>query len=564
VSEDSKGPKAARQHLIVGKRFSYSHHGQYSRCEHWRCKGKIMRNIVFGRIGPGLLLGVVVLVSLGVRVWGTEFGLPEYTRYHPDEHALVERAAAILWTGDWNLHRFNYPPLYAYLQAGAYALYFLYGVTQELWQYVPTFVVPNYYLVGRLVTATFGTLSVLVVYLTGRQLWGRRSGLLAAVLLGTNYLHVIHSHYATFDIMVGFWVLLTLLFSDLIRTQASAKWYFLAGLCAGFAGATKYNGAVAMVMPLLAHIFATPWGEWGWLNGRLFLTCGAFLLGFFGGNPFALGNLPDFLSGLATVLHHYGTEHPGFEGTGNWRWYPGVFLRSADSLAVVAGAIGLFGVLWRDWRKGLLVLAFPVLYYLMVARFVVRFERNMVPLLPFLALGGGCLLDTASKWLARTLRRKPSFSHVLAALGAVVLISLPLAASVSFDHALSQTDQREIAGRWVEENIDPETKIAIEHYSIPFDYDQYHVEDVLRVSDHSLEWYQEQGFAVVIVSDGVWEILRRQPEFYGERLAVYDDLAARATLLAEFVPEPSKIVVAGYPTVRVYHFAPVRIYDVSR
>jgi 4-amino-4-deoxy-L-arabinose transferase-like glycosyltransferase len=425
-------------------------------------------------------------------------------------------------------------------------------------------VLPNYYQVGRLLTAVFGTLTVLVIYYAGRQIRSQRTGLLAAALLAVNYLHVIHSHYATFDVMVGFWASLTLLFSDLIRTRQEPKWYLLAGLCAGLAGATKYNGAVVIIVPLMAHILAGSRGEWGWISGRLFLTVGGFLIGFFGGNPFALGNLPDFLNDLATVLHHYGTQHPGFEGAGNWRWYSSVFLTSADAPWVIAGILGLVGLLWRDWRKGLLLLSFPIIYYLVISRFIVRFERNLVPLLPFLALGGGWLLDTGAEWLTARLKWDRRLGHVLAALGAGLLVALPLAASVSFDVALGQTDHRETAGQWVEDNVEPGSKIAIEHYSIPFDYDQYHVEDVIRISDHGLDWYQQEGFDVLIISDGIWEVLRRQPEYYADRVAAYDELSANSTLLAEFVPEPSRIVVAGYPTVEIYHFAPVRVYRVPK
>ncbi len=390
-----------------------------------------------GKLVPGLLLLLIVLAALGLRVWGSDFGLPAYTRYHPDEHALVDRAAAILWTGDWNLHRFNYPAFYAYVQAGSYALYFLYGVTQDLWHQVPPFTVPNYYHVGRLVTALFGTLTVLVIYLAGRELNGRRTGLLAAVVLGGSYLHVIHSHYATFDVMVTFLISLTLLFSELLRTRREAKWYFLAGLCAGLAGATKYNGASALVIPLVAYCLSAPWGEWGWLSGRLLLVLGGFFLGFFGGNPFALSNLPDFLNGMATVLHHYGTEHPGFEGLGNWRWYPGVFLTSADGPWVLFGVAGLVLLTWREWKKGLLLLVFPILYYVLVSHFTVRFERNMLPVLPFLALGVGYLLDVAANWVTNRFGLNRGISHSLAALGALLLIALPLAASVSFDLAIS-------------------------------------------------------------------------------------------------------------------------------
>jgi 4-amino-4-deoxy-L-arabinose transferase-like glycosyltransferase len=405
--------------------------------------------------------------------------------------------------------------------------------------------------------------TVLVVYLVGKRLGNRRCGLLAAALLTGNYLHIIHSHYATFDVMVGFLASLTLLFSDLIRTEGEARWYLLAGLVAGLAGATKYNGALAVVMPLTAHILTTRWGEWGWLNGRLVLLLGGFVLGFLGGNPFALVNLTDFLNGLAIVLHHYGTEQPGFEGIGNWRWYIRAFLTSADVLWVVTGVVGLAGLVWRDWRKGVLAIVFPAIYFAVVSHFVVRFERNMVPLLPFLAVGGGWLLDLGAEWLARRLGRGRALSHGLALAGAVLLLALPLAAGLSFDAALSQTDLREVAGRWVEDNVEWGSSIAIEHYSIPFDHADYRVEDVIRISDHDLAWYRENGFDILIISDGVWELLRRQPEAYAGKLAAYDDLVASSVLLAEFVPEPPGIIAAGYPTVAIYHFAPVRIYQLG-
>ncbi len=525
------------------------------------------RTALRGSVVPGLVLAGIVLLSLVLRLWGSEFGLPAYTRYHPDEHALVDRAAAILWTGDWNLHRFNYPPLYAYVQAVAYAGYFLWGAAQGLWSQIPPFTLPQYYHVGRVVTALAGTVTVLVVYLTGRQMLRRRASLLAAALLGGAYLHIIHSHYTTFDVMVGLLAALTLLFSILIKDRGEARWYLLAGLCAGLAGATKYNGAAALVMPLAAHFLGSPRGEWGWLDSRLFVVGGGFLLGFLGGNPFALGNLPAFLNGLAQVLHHYGTEQPGFEGQGNWRWYIRAFLTSADALWVVAGAFGLVGLLVREWRKGLLLLAFPLAYYVIISRFVVRFERNAVPLLPFLALGGGWLLDAAADWLVRLLQRpkrdfarNAAWSHGFAIFGCAVLLLPPIMAAAGLDLKLSRVDHREIAGRWVEENIEPGTKIAIEHYSIPFDYDRYHVEDIVRISDHTLEWYLEEGFEILIVSDGVWPILLRQPHVYQERADAYWTLTSSSTLLGEFVPAMPGIVVAGYPTVAVYHYAPVRVY----
>lgn len=520
---------------------------------------KVMRSRAV-RAMPGVMLVTTLFLSLVLRVWGSGYGLPAYTRYHPDEHALVERAAAILWTGDWNLHRFNYPPFFAYVQAWAYTAYFLWGASKGQWNQIVPWVLPQYYHVGRLVTAMAGTLTVLVAYLAARQLAGRRSGLLAAALQAGCYLHIIHSHYATFDAMVGLLALMALLFSLLMVDERQTRWSFLAGLAAGLAGATKYNGAVVFLVPLVAHVVGTRWGKWGWLNGRLLAVLAGFLMGFFGGNPYALGSMPEFLDGLATVLHHYGTEQPGFEGTGNWRWYPTVFMQSADAPWVLAGLAGLVGVWKRGWRRGLLVSVFPVVYYVMISRFVVRFERNMVPILPFLAVGGGWLLDSLAGQAARRLNWTGNRSHLLAGVALLAILALPVSAAIQFDVSIRATDLREVAGNWVEDNVEWGSKIAVEHYSIPFDPTEYWVKDVMRISDHDLQWYQQEEFDILIVSDGVWELLVKSRAQYEEKVAAYESLTAPETLLAEFVPSPPRLVVAGYPTVSIYHFAPVRIH----
>jgi len=188
----------------------------------------------------------------------------------------------------------------------------------------------------------------------------------------------------------------------------------------------------------------------------------------------------------------------------------------------------------------------------------------MVPLLPFLALGGAWLVDAGSAWLGQRMGRGSRWANGIAALGATLLLVLPVIASILFDVALSQTDLRETAGRWVEDNVEWGSKIAIEHYSVPFEHGDFGVRDVIRISDHDLAWYQQEAFDIAIISDGIWEALRDQPETYAERVGGYEELVGNSTMLAEFVPEPAGIVVAGYPTVAIYHFAPVRILEIPR
>ncbi|HSJ53022.1 MAG TPA: glycosyltransferase family 39 protein, partial [Anaerolineae bacterium] len=508
------------------------------------------------RRAHSLPLAVILAAGLGLRLWGSGFGLPAFTHYHPDEHAVVERATAILQTGEWGPERFNYPPFAAYLQVAGFAASLAWGRALGRWDQAPPYPLPQHFQLARATTALVGTLTILAVYLAGRQVWGRRVGLLAAALLAGNYLHIIHSHYATMDVMAGLFVALCLLFSQRALVGRGAGNYALAGLCAGLAGATKYNGAVALAMPVAALLLGTQGRHL--VVGRLLATAAGLGLGFFGGNPFALARWSAFGQGVTAVLEHYGTGHPGFEGLGNWLWYLYGFVTSADAAWVVAGLAGLLGAARFGGRHGLLLLVFPVTYFWLVSSFVVRFERNMVLLLPFLALGGGWLLSHASQRFGRGM--SPRFRRSLAVGGAAALLALPLAAGLAFDVQLSRIDHREVAGLWLEQNVEAGARIAIEHYAIPFDHGAYEVADVIRIADHDLEWYRQAGYDLLVVSDGTWEVLRRQARYYGDRLRAYDELVAGSTLLAEFVPDPPGIVVAGYQTVAVYHFAPVRIY----
>lgn len=500
-----------------------------------------------------LVLAVIILVSLALRVWGSGFGLPVFTHYHPDEHALVDRATAILQTGEWAPDRFNYPPFYAYVQVGGLAASYVLGEVLGHWDAMPDYPLPHYFQVARATTALFGTLSVVVVYLAGLCLFGNRAGLLGAALLGGNYLHIIHSHYATLDVAAGFWAVMCLFFSIAWWRRGGAAPGVMAGLCAGLAGATKYNAAVVVVAAL-----AVPFLEGPSAGGlaRLALPVGGLALGFFGGNPYALARWDQFVAGVSSVLEHYGTAQPGFEGLGNWRWYLGILFTSADAAAAAVCLAGLLALPLREPRRGLLLLSFPLLYFVLVSSFVVRFERNLVPILPFMALAGGWLLDELA---ARTVRHGRA-ANAVAAAAVLLVLAAPLLAGVAFDGQLAATDHRAVAGRWLEQNAEPGWRIAIEHYAIPFDHSPYDVTDVVRITDHDLAWYRQHGYDLLVVSDGVWEVLRRQSRYYGERLAAYDRLVAGTDLLAEFVPQPPALVVAGYPSVGVYHFAPVRIY----
>ena len=69
-----------------------------------------------------MLLVLVIAGAALLRVWGLAFGLPHpFTR--PDEEVIVDVALGVL--SDRNPHFFDWPTLFMYLTAAAYAVLFL-------------------------------------------------------------------------------------------------------------------------------------------------------------------------------------------------------------------------------------------------------------------------------------------------------------------------------------------------------------------------------------------------------------------------------------------------------
>jgi YYY domain-containing protein len=110
-------------------------------------------------------------------------------------------------------------------------------------------------LIGRLWSAIFATGTVLVVFLTGKLLYNRRAGLLAAFLMATSVLDIQLAHFFTVDSFLTFFSALTIYYC--VRIVKFGRWsdFALAGLGLGFATACKLSGAFLAPIILLAAVW---------------------------------------------------------------------------------------------------------------------------------------------------------------------------------------------------------------------------------------------------------------------------------------------------------------------
>ncbi len=115
-------------------------------------------------------------------------------------------------------------------------------------------------IIGRTMTAWAGALTVLVVYLIGRDAFNRATGLIAAFMTAVAMLHVQCSHFATVDILLGFWCTLAVYCFLKISQKPRLIWYILGAIFTGFAVGSKWSAVTLPGILFLAHASAT-WGD---------------------------------------------------------------------------------------------------------------------------------------------------------------------------------------------------------------------------------------------------------------------------------------------------------------
>ena len=166
----------------------------------------------------------------------------------------------------------------------------------------------------------------------------------------------------------------------------------LALFLAGLAASTKYNVIIAVGVPGLALALATarrkPLGRpWLW-GAALLVPPIAFLIG----SPYALLDLPTFLSDAGAEVSHYKIEGQGVRtvdpGGPQLMAQLQQFLENTSWAVMLLGAIG--ALLLVRHQVGWIVLAFPVAYLAFMTRTTVDFHHNFVTLYPFIAACAAC------------------------------------------------------------------------------------------------------------------------------------------------------------------------------
>jgi hypothetical protein len=409
---------------------------------------------------PGL--AVVLLVGLGLRLWGVGQGLPY--PYNSDEaDHFVPHAIKMFQDGSLNPHYFANPPAFTYLLHYLFALWWggADGVVREYALHPSTV-----YTLARVVSALLGTLALWLLYATGTRLFNRAVGLLAAAIEALAFLPVFYAHLALNDVPTLAPLTLSLLGSAGVLRKGRLRDYLIAGVGLGLACASKYTAGI-VVVPLLVAILASyldhgPAAAARALAGLTLAGLSA-LLAFIIANPFAL---LDYSSFHAELVHQstLSSESQGKLGApkeGGLSYYLWSFtwgLGWGPSLAALGGALAI----WRHERKlGWLLVPAALLFLAFMGLQSRYFGRWLLPIFPVACLLAAFFVVRMVDWCARVLST-PALRGTLAALFVVALLIQGFVYSVHSAVVLSRADTRNLTRSWMLAHIPAGAKIVAE------------------------------------------------------------------------------------------------------
>lgn len=456
-----------------------------------------------------------------------------------DEPEIMERAVRMMRTGDFHPRFFDYPGLYIYLQMIVACVRFIAGSIDGLWSHLDQASTGDFYLWGRAVTATLGTATIAIVYFAARRI-SPLAGLFAAALFAVQSLHVRESHFVLTDVPMTFFVALTMLLSLRAGGTPSFRAFAYAGMAVGAAAATKYNGGVAMLFPVIALVLSST--DWAWRLRALMLTGATAGATFLVCAPYTVLALPEFLNAFAYLADMYADGPPRPEPA--WLTYL-KHLRNNYSIPSLAaaglGAALALRVLVKTPRgpatpAWLMSAAFTLVYYDMVSGQRLLWARYLLPLLPTLCvLSGGGLA-----WLVDTVARRwprPSVTVAVAALLLVVTAVRPTTNAVSWLQMVSKESTNAQAYKWMLENLPPGSRIASETREVLLPADRYSIEYRHRLISESPEYYQREGFDYLIASSALFRVAFYVDPPDPAALAGYSDLFRRAEHVITFMPD---------------------------
>lgn len=475
-----------------------------------------------------------------LRLWGNDAAAP--FRMGVDEPAILSTSLRMIRTGDFHPHFFDYGGLTLYLHTAVGVLAFMGGAMDGRWATLASFWEGDMLAAGRTATGLLGALTVLLVFRIGLR-WGVGVALVSALALALLPGHVREAHFILTDTPLTLFVTLALLLSLRAVESPGLGAVALAGAAVGLAAAIKYNGAVALVMPLLAAT-ALPSGR---RVAGLIVAALAAGLTFVACAPYTILALPDFLNRFAGLMNVYSRERSTAEvlmnylaHLRNWFTWAGVLPLQSGYIAIglalggwaIAAARGRTAADHR--RTGLLAL-FPLLYVWFMSSQSLQYGRYLLPIGPMIAVGLAIGMTAAA---ARFAAWWPAGRRAALPLLLLLVLGPPFATTIGWLVAHVKISTAEQAAQWLVDQGPRAERVVLENAVAIHLPPPIRATTIPELAGRSIDDYRRDDISYLVTSSVVTDRYHADPVTYRDQLAAYRTIMALTEPVATFAATP--------------------------
>jgi 4-amino-4-deoxy-L-arabinose transferase-like glycosyltransferase len=375
----------------------------------------------------------------------------------------------------------------------------------------------------RLIGVLAGVATCLLVWAAVREVLkaadlpertGRVAAAVAAAAVAVSPLATANSAYATPDVYAGFAVALSLYGAT--RVLRDARYGdLLCGLGVGIALGAKYLAAAALPVVVTYAMSTRRRHRVIRIAGAAAIATAVFALT----TPGIITHPAAVLDGLRAEATHYQDGHVGAQG-GAPAYYLNALFRDQPLLlcAAAVAVVAIFRTAGLIRRTLIVAFAYVIPQFLLLAVMTVRFDRNLVPLTPALAILAGVAVPAV---LPRARRR------TIAAV-AVVAAFLPLASAASLYPRLDE-HSRVQAAAWVVGHVPGHEQVAVESYGPWLDPARYRLVPLTFAADRPTV----RARALILTEHAAGRFLA-DPAHHPREAAAYRELMGRYRLAARF------------------------------
>ncbi len=472
-----------------------------------------------------IFLILILILALILRTRTIDYLIEYFITW--DELAVGLAAKRIILTGDLNPHFFLYPSFHIYLMS------FLFFLAQAIY---PGIEDSSLFILGRSASVLFGCATIIVVYLIGKELFNKNVGLIAALFISLNSLHIYLSQLVKTDAAVIFWVSLSFLFAVRIMLRGQWRDYLCCGIISGIATATKYN-FFPLFSAIIAHfLYNLPTKEKFLLtlkDRKIILLLFSSVVIFLITSPYVI---LDFKTAFSNLLEEY---HRGQVGSSyrissedwlHWRFLYQLFLTYPRMIGIPLMIFSIGGIIFlatKDRKRAMMLLSYPVIFFIFSGSMTdTSFEHQHSTMTPFICLLGSIFINNL-------LINKVKIIKVLGYSGLFLAITFSvLSVSRSSRNLLTYHNAEE----WIKSNIPHQSKVA---YFLPPVWMNKSKFIVVAPSKSHLKLSRD----LLIDKDPDYILISRRnfPKFVRANRAVPDDIL-KALLSGEL----------GYTVVRIF------------